>query len=622
MNFYIKEIKLWFNGNFEPKSYFLEPNKINVITGTATKGKTSFLSIIDYCLLAPYSKLVETIINENVSWYGICFFKDDKYYCIARKAPKNGVISPELYFVQGNILNNKMPIANTELGDLLNILNKIWGITEDIQNLSKQRIKDKRQISFRSFLPYCIITENIITIEEQFYDTSYFQDTISIKDSFPFALGLNSMYIQSTKRRLFLKAEIKRMERQKNNIITKQKEYRTKLEKIYINALQNGLLESSETEVATLTNDYIFNILGTISKRFSMLADNSKIIRERETFEKERWRVKKEIDDCTKCIEEYNTYIQNLKQSTDSLEPIEYLYENKEELIQSIETIRFIDALQQSLKKIKVAINIPQKPSNDVYNRINVLQKKIKEIETEIKSRSQVKNEYAKFSDIFKLVGKIETDLEYAKKELPEPFSSEGILQQYTSELERTSQIPSIEILLNNLKLDLEKDIQYIYDQFKTMGEYNNYIVDFDIERYVLKIKEPQTIFPKETIGSQSNYMFLHIAYFLGLQKFSLMRNDSLIPTFIFIDQPSKPYLFTDNTSKDDSDRQKLYEVYYIMNNFVKWATEDRKKKFQIFMIEHTDPTFWEGNDELDCFHTVATFFNNDGLIPNYVIEQ
>lgn len=42
-----------------------------------------------------------------------------------------------------------------------------------------------------------------------------------------------------------------------------------------------------------------------------MLADNSKIIRERETFEKERWRVKKEIDDCTKCIEEYNTYIQN-----------------------------------------------------------------------------------------------------------------------------------------------------------------------------------------------------------------------------------------------------------------------------------------------------------------------
>lgn len=43
------------------------------------------------------------------------------------------------------------------------------------------------------------------------------------------------------------------MERQKNNIITKQKEYRKKLEKIYINALQNGLLESPETEVATLT---------------------------------------------------------------------------------------------------------------------------------------------------------------------------------------------------------------------------------------------------------------------------------------------------------------------------------------------------------------------------------
>lgn len=58
---------------------------------------------------------------------------------IARKAPKNGVISPELYFVQGNALTNKMPMANIELGDLLNILNKKWGITEDILNLSKQR---------------------------------------------------------------------------------------------------------------------------------------------------------------------------------------------------------------------------------------------------------------------------------------------------------------------------------------------------------------------------------------------------------------------------------------------------------------------------------------------------
>ena len=353
-----------------------------------------------------------------------------------------------------------------------------------------------------------------------------------------------------------------------------------------------------------------------------MLADNSKIIREREAFQKERWKIKKEIENCDKCIEEYNTYIQNLEKTKDSLKPIEYLYQNKDELIQSIETIRFIDALQASLSKIKIAVNMPQKPGNDIYKRISILNTELTRIETEIKNRIHVKNDYSKFSDIFILVGNIKSDLDYAKKDLSEPFSGEGQLLQHSSELERISKVPSIEESLIQLKYQLEKEIQYIYNQFTTMGKFNHYITEFDIERYVLKIKEPGTIFTEPTIGSQSNYMFLHIAYFLGFHRFNLINNqNSLIPTFLFIDQPSKPYLFTGNSSINDTDENKLYEIFYIMNNFVKWAVENKKNTFQIFMLEHTDPAFWEGNDELDCFNTVATFFDNEGLIPNYIIE-
>lgn len=43
MKFIIHEIKLWFKKkNSTPKSYELKPNKVNVITGDATTGKTSF----------------------------------------------------------------------------------------------------------------------------------------------------------------------------------------------------------------------------------------------------------------------------------------------------------------------------------------------------------------------------------------------------------------------------------------------------------------------------------------------------------------------------------------------------------------------------------------------------
>ena len=35
MNFYIRQIKLWFKKDVEPKTYKFEPNKINVITGNS-----------------------------------------------------------------------------------------------------------------------------------------------------------------------------------------------------------------------------------------------------------------------------------------------------------------------------------------------------------------------------------------------------------------------------------------------------------------------------------------------------------------------------------------------------------------------------------------------------------
>lgn len=52
MNFYIKTIKLWFKHNDAAVEYEFHKNKVNVITGDSSTGKSSLLSIIDYCLLS------------------------------------------------------------------------------------------------------------------------------------------------------------------------------------------------------------------------------------------------------------------------------------------------------------------------------------------------------------------------------------------------------------------------------------------------------------------------------------------------------------------------------------------------------------------------------------------
>ena len=43
MNFYIKKIRLWFNNHPEPQDYEFHPNKVNVVTGDSSTGKSSIL---------------------------------------------------------------------------------------------------------------------------------------------------------------------------------------------------------------------------------------------------------------------------------------------------------------------------------------------------------------------------------------------------------------------------------------------------------------------------------------------------------------------------------------------------------------------------------------------------
>ena len=77
MNFYISKIRLWFRHGGEPRDFEFFNDKVNVITGDSSTGKSSVLKIIDYCLLSERSTIVEDVINENVAWYGLVFYVDD-----------------------------------------------------------------------------------------------------------------------------------------------------------------------------------------------------------------------------------------------------------------------------------------------------------------------------------------------------------------------------------------------------------------------------------------------------------------------------------------------------------------------------------------------------------------
>ena len=171
MNFYIKKIKLWFTTHAQPKEYTFEKNKVNVVTGDTSTGKSSILRVIDYCLLAKESAIVEDVINENVAWYGLCFHLNGHDYVIARKAPTHGRGGYDYYWAPDNDEmpgdNYPRPTQGTSRAELQAFISNEM----HIPNVTLEEGREKLQPTFREMMMMNYLTEDIIATSGTYFDT-------------------------------------------------------------------------------------------------------------------------------------------------------------------------------------------------------------------------------------------------------------------------------------------------------------------------------------------------------------------------------------------------------------------------------------------------------------------
>ena len=312
----------------------------------------------------------------------------------------------------------------------------------------------------------------------------------------------------------------------------------------------------------------------------------------------------------------------------DSLRPVEVLYEKIISQGSNMWTSHVVKSLKSSLEKISSNKRLVEALPFVSEQATHSLELQLKSIEDSMEKITKQKGSLYQQVNNIKLIGFLESKIvelerlwqKKHKEELKniEIFNEEDA--QRISVLEQMKDAIEQKQLVTIPKLN--ECIQHIFDGFQYMEHYEHCYTKYDMKQERLMLNNGKSILNYDVIGSQSNYMFLHLCFFLGIHRYFFENlNMRHIGQFLFIDQPSIPY-YAGSENVKTTDKEKLLDAFTGINRFMKYVTEEKKEQFQIILVEHAPDTYWTGENKLDYFVTKENFTNGNALIPQYVLEQ
>lgn len=620
MNFYIKKIKLWFKHNRGTKEYVFDKDKVNVITGDSSTGKSSILSIIDYCLLSGVSNIVEDVINENIEWYGLSFNLRDIDYVIIRKNPKDGG-SNQIYFEQ----TDNFPLVfepNSDRGQLIMKLNELFGSPRRTYNVIDRQIST----TFRSFLSVNYLTEDAIATQNTYFDTKFFKDPdidAIISEITKISIGIDEQQKHELETKLLeLRKKLDDENNRRARVENKVSEYEEKLKVLFSQVVDLGICEQTDDACN------IESLQCEISKALDFY---EKVYNSKEQFKqiselrKKRTIIKRNLEKCNSLRDDIVRYNEYIDQVEDSLLPIDFITKHLDDVVYYEDTRRLIENLKATLENVRKNGRHKKAVPEDLLAQIERYQMEYQKINNEFKKQNVLLRKSMDVDWLMKLI-----QLKHTYETMSKPqraIMSDAEYINLEQEIKNVQQ--QLEQLVTNKDERLSALNNRIKDYFSVAhglsDAYNSCLPRFDIEHQALYLKREGEEFVITNVGSKCNYMFMHLCTFLGIHEHAIKEGIDYIPSFMFIDQPSIPF-YADNSDgdiKDNDDKKRLGYAFNLINIFM-----DRiirfiyKHPFQIILIEHADSSYWQ--DKYQYFETRYEFVKgkDSGLIPDFIYPK
>lgn len=654
MDFKISKIILWpKNTKMAIRVIPFKKDSVNVISGDNARGKSTVISIIDYCLASSKCSIPIGLIRNFTHWFGIIVSYGEEEILLAREEPGVEVVSNNMYIQRGkNIaIPEQIEKENSNYRDIINELNKLAQLAKfDLGEKGVSQPASIRDLISLNFQPQHLVANPYAL----FYKADTYQNREKLITIFPYILGVLDDELLGLKEELKdLKSREKALGREleqrkdiANNWLSEVKSY-------YAIAFEFGLIDDHLNDNCSWSpKDYIIRLrqaLSQIDKNVIPLIKvgaSTQISQRLAELDEKEFQVAAQIQE----KKEKLYLIQSVKTSNKDygndvlvqnsrLEAVSWLKSNIDNKhhcpfcgSKSTSAKEYIDnyytlsnELNNLSRRVADSHRVFNKEISTINSDLNKLEMQINEIRTEKQILSQENKEYQKqhqvLNSIFRFGGKLEESLKNYDK-----ISENGDLEKELEKIKK--RISEINKLLNQDALDrkqknilnqISASIKHYAKIFE--AEYCDDDIQLNIENLTLKFVSGNREDFLWEIGSGHNFMSYHISTILAIHEYLItLANKNKVPTFIIFDQPSQVYfpeLKKEELTEDEA-VLKVKRIFKVLSEF----KNRTNSKVQTIIIEHAGENSWsEYSENVKLIRNWHGDSDDNALIPKQWID-
>lgn len=595
--------------------------RVNIITGDSHTGKSAIAEVIDYCMGSSECHL-PPFIRDRLNWAAMLWERDDAAFVIARSVTTTGEAAPQyMYWNRGSTKTLRLPQASSgfkdtgTVGTVLRLLEEEIGMGAAVgETFSPTR--PSPIVSARQLMPYLLQDDDVIINKTVLLRGSQDKRAIGIIDSLPYFLKVSdesSAQLEAEYRRLVRKRAVEDRRAQDRQRLVADEHDRAFA--LCAEAAELGLM--SEQPPKNL--DEARQRLGEVAKwtpgSRAETGNASPLVRlyqEETSVRSGIARMRSQIRQSEEILGAAGGFEEATRKQVRKLDQIDLFRDNSEhracpvcqsdvsDLGPTVKALRDAQAtLTEDVRSIERAR--PQLDGFVAARRADVDThlERLRVVREQIRSATTASDGEQGRLDLdhrrSRVVGRITLYLESQKPDETVPAEAPGALDARIKELEASLDLEAKRDRLETAQQTIGTIATKVLAPLPFEAEYEDPSVYFLARSLECGILTEGKRVPMRDVGSDENYLSLHLAVLLAFHRFFYRRRVP-VPGVLLLDQISRPYYPPDET--DEVQVVESEDAAALRKYFAAIHDEAEREGLQFIVLEHAflkgDPRFME----------------------------